>query len=436
MIYNFIRTFIILAFCQGLFIYVGISNFFYKQTVFLFTLLIFFFILIISSKNKFDYHQDKLFKTLLIANSLIVIFSFYLNNSSTISSLSYILYFFPGFLFYFFIRKKIFFENQIKSLNKLFFFIFLIQIPASVIKLIVVGQQEAVIGTMHYSAGSLNTIVPLIAISMLFSFYLFFRRKYTFLFLIMGFLFMGWTGEKRGIYFYLIILSFFTIISYSRLQNFNVLSKVKSTFIKIPLLILSLFIILYVGVKFSPTLNPERILGGSFDIEYLINYIYSYSYQTNEDGLGGGRLSALISSFTFFINESDIKTLLFGMGPDVLIGSSFDDGSQYDFGVASFMGINGWTTSLMSTGFLGAITFTLTYLYIMFKTFKITSSETDKYWKATSFGIYLVCFVFLLDFFTYTKASFHSVPLNITLFYFFSVLINRNSLLKYKSKIS
>ena len=247
---------------------------------------------------------------------------------------------------------------------------------------------------------------------------------------------MGWTGEKRGIYFYLIILSFFSIISYSRLNSSNAFSKLKSIFFKIPVLILSVSIILYLGVKFSPTLNPEGIMGGSFDIEYIINYIYNYSYQSNEDGFGGGRASALISSFSFFINESDFKTLLFGMGPDVLIGNTFDDGSQYDFGVASYMGINGWTTSLMSTGFLGAITFTLTYIYIMYKTFKITLIENDKYWKAISFGLHLMCFVFMLDFFTYTKASFHSVPLNITLFYFFSVLTNRNSVMKYKAKIS
>ena len=98
MIYNFVRIFIILAFCQGLLLYVGISNFFYKQTVLLFTLFLSFLIIIIPNKYNFNLNRDRLFETLLIATSLIVLFSFFLNSSSAMSSLSYFLYFFPGLI--------------------------------------------------------------------------------------------------------------------------------------------------------------------------------------------------------------------------------------------------------------------------------------------------------------------------------------------------
>ena len=105
--------------------------------------------------------------------ALFLLASFLINGSPEIPSLSYLLYYLPGFLIYFIIRMKIFELKELKNLNTLFFVIFLIQIFASVIKLIFIGTQEAIVGTIHYSGGALNTIVPLIGISMLSSFYLF-----------------------------------------------------------------------------------------------------------------------------------------------------------------------------------------------------------------------------------------------------------------------
>ena len=430
MIKNIIKFFFIIAFCQGLLFYIGIPNIIYKQIILIFTFLLVIIFLILKNKLDFEKRHDRTFKILLFLNLLIFFASFVINSSPNIPSLSYLLYFLPGFLIYFLIRKKIFEFKELKNLNTLFFVVFLIQIFASIIKLIFIGTQEAIVGTIHYSGGALNTIVPLIGISMLSSFYLFHKNDKMYLFLILGFIFMGWTGEKRGIYFYLIILFLFGYFSYLVFLKVNFKSQLKIIFVRLPFIVLILYAIFYFGVRFSPTLNPERIVGGSFDMDHVSEYIYQYSYRTNEDGLGIGRLSGLSTSFDYFITKSDLKTLFFGQGPSTLVGQ-FDDVNSTQFGVASYLGINGWTTSLISTGFFGAILFSLIYFFISYNCYKVFLIEKNKYWRSVIFGTYLICFVFMLDFFTYTRASFNSVPLNLILLYFFSVIMNRYDNLKH-----
>ena len=426
MIKNLIKLLIIFAFCQGLLYYIGIPNIIYKQIILLFTLLLFGILILIRPRINLKKYYNQNFTYLLFLNIIIFFISFLLNNSEIIPSLSYLLYYLPGFLLYFLIRKNIFNEYQIKGFNKLFFYIFIFQIFASLLKLLIVGSQEAVVGTIHYSNGSLNTIVPLIAISMISSFYLFYKKSRLYILLFLGFLFMAWTGEKRAIWFYVILILIIAYFINLRLEKVGYTRKLNSIFFRLPILVLLLFSVFYIGAKYTPTLNPEGIMGGSFSVEHIYNYASDYSNQTGLEGLGGGRLSGLVSAFNTFVSNSDTGTLLFGKGPDELVGKIYDDGSQFQYGVSSFLGISaGWSFALISTGFVGAISFALIYLTICFKCYRISLIEKDKYWKSIIIGLYLVSIVYMIDFFTYSRSAFHSIPLNICLLYFFSVIMNR-----------
>ena len=115
MIKNIIKFFIIIAFCQGLLFYIGIPNIIYKQIILFFTILLIFIFMMSKNKLENEKKYDLKFKILLFLNLLIFLTSFLINGSPEIPSLSYLLYYLPGFLIYFIIRMKIFELKELKN---------------------------------------------------------------------------------------------------------------------------------------------------------------------------------------------------------------------------------------------------------------------------------------------------------------------------------
>jgi len=422
-----LKVFIIFCFCQGLLFYLGIPNIFYKAIVILFS--IFFLFLIITTKRKI-YTLDKVLFFSFLYFSVIII-SGYINNSDLIDVISYSFYFLTSIVVYMCIKRMNFSEKQILSINNMFFLIFIVQIFASIIKFFVWGTSEAIAGTIHYSGGSLNTIVPLVSISMLLSFFLIFAKKKIYLLLILGFFFMAWTGEKRGIYFYFIIVLAFTLFSNNVLINNVKVSKIILFFLLFPVFS---FGIIYLGATYAPTLNPEGTMGGSFDIDFIYNYVIGYTTSSDLDGFAIGRFSGLYAVYENIVN-SDLKTILVGNGPSAVLGQTNLGGLQYRYGVASFLGVNGWSTALISIGFIGAILVIIIYTIVGRFAYTFAKYEKDLYWRSLAFGLYIIVFVFFLDFFTYTRSFYHSIPLNVGVLYFYAVLKNRYRLLKIKSQL-
>ena len=421
------KLLIILSFCQGLLFYLGFSTIVYKTIIIGISTFVLLVVLLMKSKsNTFD-------RLLIIylLYILIIFLSSIINTSQLKDIVSYTYYSLPAVIVYLFLQKVKFTEKEIFNLNKLMFWLMIIQIFASVIKLIVWGTTEAVVGTIHYSGGSLNTIVPLIGIAMLGSFYLIFKKKRVYLFLILGFMFMAWTGEKRGIYFYLIIVMAFSLFSYNFL-----IKKVKASNIVlfviffVPLSMLTL----YFGARYAPTLNPENIMGGTFDIDHIYNYALHYTTQTDNYGYANGRFSGLFAVFNSVI-EGDLQSLFLGRGPGELLGKGDEAyNTYYRYNLASMLGVNGWSTALISLGFIGAILVVMFYLKIGRFAYRFVKKEKDLYWKAIGFGTYVIVFIFFLDFFTYTRSFYHSIPLNLGLLYFFGVLSRRNRINKMNVK--
>ncbi len=413
----FLKLLIIISFCQGLLFYVGIPNIIYKSLVIGLVIVCLSMLLIGDGRFK----KDSIIG-LFILYSLILVISSLINSSNPVDFISYILYLLPGVVVYTYMRNVQFNHLELIKLNNLFFFIYIFQIFFSVLKLIFWGRTEAVVGTMHYSGGSLNTVVPLVGISMLIAFYVLNKNKPLYIFLILGFLFMGWVGEKRGIYFYFIALTLFAYYFNSKInKNQNILKIIRQG------VILSLFImvVFYIGAKYTLTLNPESIIGGSFDFYHIYNYAYQYSTNIDYAGYSSGRFSGLIAVFNSMLEKETINKL-FGFGPSELIGARFLDNKQYAYGVSRLMAINGWSTSLISIGFIGALTTVIFYFYISVAVYNYIKIEQDPYWKSISFGIFLITIVFFLDFFTYTRSFYHSIPLNITLLYGYGILKTKN----------
>ena len=407
----FIKFFIIFSLCQGLLFMIGVNNLVYKISMTFLSLIL--FILLLNKRSLVTNYRFNAFFILYIISILI---SALFNKSDVVSTFSYILYILPGFVVYLYILRMNFNQNLIIKINNFIFVFFGFQILFSIYKLLFLGTSEAIAGTFHYSGGSYNTIIPLIAISMLISFYSFYKRNYKYLLFIIGFLFMSWVGEKRGIYFYFIILLLIHFISTIKFKIFNI-----NSFFRFLLIIPFVLIIIFYGVKYSPTLNPENIMGGSFNLDHIYNYAFNYSYQLDASGFAGGRMSGMSSIFTTVIS-GDFLSLYFGSGPDMILGIGDDSINILNkYRLSQDIGINGWSTALISLGLFGAIITICLYFYILRFSYINSNEEKDMYWKSLNYGLYLIMIVFFLDFFTYTRAFYHHIGLNVIIFYLFAI---------------
>ena len=156
---------------------------------------------------------------------------------------------------------------------------FLLQIPASFIKYFLLGQSEkGGIGTLSLTGGSISAILPLFAIAYAFSAYLFNRKK-IYLILILCFTMFGIIGAKRLIVLMIPIILLFTLFIFilkTKKININLIFKY------VPIALLGGMFLFYLGVRLSPTLNPDHKMMGKFDMNYAINYTLNYASSSDK----------------------------------------------------------------------------------------------------------------------------------------------------------
>jgi hypothetical protein len=93
---------------------------------------------------------------------------------------------------------------------------------------------------------------------------------------VLGLLLVGFTSGKRAVMFILpmVVAAFMIYVPKLRLKS----STIAMTILLVPLL-------LYCGVRLTPSLNPEHKIWGSFDWEYAMGY--AETYQFGKEGLQG-----------------------------------------------------------------------------------------------------------------------------------------------------
>lgn len=332
------------------------------------------------------------------------------------------------------------------KINRFIFLLFAIQIAASVVKFFLIGQYEEYVGTIVITTGSLNTIFPLIAIAFMIYAYLFLGKRNIYILYAVGFLFMGWVGDKRGIYFYLVIILF--MIFWKRFRDKQTGSFVpKSIVMWSPVILLSLAAIFYIGVRMTPTLNPERKVWGSYDAQFLSTYIYVYNIKDHESGDYRGRYGGTYFVLNEFFTGNGImikqdinaRTILTGFGADNYVG---DVGQrivkQREAGIVRVRGLidTGFTQSLMATGIAGVILLVWFYMYYISKVSKISrNTEINPYWKTISSATFMTGMIFLLDFFTYSS-TFNTInAVYLTFFFFVGQLLKPDLLTNYNSTL-
>tara|TARA_B110000259_G_scaffold186087_1_gene236501 strand:+ start:12795 stop:14078 length:1284 start_codon:yes stop_codon:yes gene_type:complete len=307
-------------------------------------------------------------------------------------------------------------DSIVQLVIKLILMFFLLQIPASFVKYLLVGNTEMYIGTVSLKEGSVTTLVALFGACYSISKYLYKKNsKYILLFFL--FVIFSQIGGKRGVLVYLPIIigaMYFYFISINRTRMINVIKKSFSiTFLTI--------VVLYSIVRLNPSFNKESKLGGSFDISYALDFIDYYN-DNNDDLRDMSRPQALIYMFVYFTNQ-DLVTILFGEGAGKLTYASSElfvedtkSPIEHYYGIR-YGGRMGIVWIGAQIGLVGSLIF-LTILYKMLR--YVLRQRVDDFHKMVFLGLWLTV---ILDIFTYSMVSLNYFIFAGILFTYFGVFV-------------
>ena len=179
------------------------------------------------------------------------------------------------FLLYFIIKDAIFRRGKKEQLLYLFYEIGLMQILISIVKLIAFRQPiEGLVGSFSIAGGAMGTTIPILWFIVLWLYRKGQFQKWDWLY-ILGLLFVGFTSSKRAVMLVLpvVVCAFLFFVQGIKLKRYAI-----GVMALIPLLF-------YLGVRLTPTLNPENKIWGTFEWEYV--WDYAESYQFGKQGIEG-----------------------------------------------------------------------------------------------------------------------------------------------------
>jgi hypothetical protein len=305
------------------------------------------------------------------------------------------------------------------NLLKFIILLFVSQVVVNIARYPITNQTEYYIGTMSILGGSTTAIFALIGISFSFSAYLY-TRKTIYILLIFGFFIFSVIGLKRGHLIFLPLLLLIQYLAYLRLAQDNFW---RNTLISAPVVLLITVSLIYSGFTLVPSLNPEGILGGSFDPAYAISYVDEYLNPGRP--LAGieyqGRGEAPRAVFEL-LKSKGLMSLLFGLGPgdiimskytipgDAIFSESWLTGIKYGIGYGSRTGVLFTTMQIGVLGMLFYFIFIIKiFSHFLKKPFYRNDIPVDK--KIIALGLSGFWGIFIFDFLAYSQTSFQIIPM-------------------------
>lgn len=299
----------------------GFSNIKRKESILLFAFILFTFSFIYSSIFNGDYFT--------------LVFS------------QYGKYFTPICLFFVFnqvILKK---PDLFYNLKELFFSLLTIQIILSFVKIITIGLQESPVGSITFIGGGAATVLPVLGFILLWLHKQgeIKRKDWIYIFLL---LVIGVVSYKRAIWFIMPVFILLFMYYIPRKVNFNKLIKFLPV---VP-------IIFYAGIRLNPTLNKEGKIGGSFDLQFVLEYSQKYNFgktsEYNEIQLGTGRGGATLLLFEKLLSgQSFSSNDYWGFGLQEVYTTNYEQFDEEKFGINSKGAMTGIFQSYIANGFIG-----------------------------------------------------------------------------------
>jgi len=403
-----IKFLIVLSFSHSIFAFIGWSSF-YKY--FFSGLLLLVFILNIDIKKS---HTSIIWTFLLLTGLYVT--SYIIIGADLVDTITIYVTLAAPLLLFMIITKNSMIIIQLKHLIK---DLIILQVMMSVIKLIIIGRNEALVGTIGYTAGSIATVFPLLALI-----YLWqtgeLKNNRKFLMWIVLLSLVAFASNKRAYWFMLPIIVFY--IYYYKDQ------KIKIRFVTVLKYLPIILFLLYAGLRLNPTLNPDRHVGGDFDLKYALDYAYDYTFaeeRTVKTGVAQGRGAGVVMTIEDIINNFSKKNTLFGNGVDLLHAKTrSEQGFLANFGFVNRGAMTGFTKKYLTLGLLGVSAYLLYIVGIL--RFAKKSSEKHIY--------RLLLALVLFEFFFYKGIIFDQWGLTAMLVYIVAFEYSKNYLRLPKSK--
>lgn len=340
---------IVLIFWEGLFVFLGVQYYSIFRPIYRIGIVALSIILCYKGIFTIKSSKQHYVNTLFLLITVVFWVSFLINNQQTFTSLSqfgknYLL----TFLFFHEFFRLSRYPKYFNLYSKLFMDIIIAQIILSVVKLLLFGFGESIVGSMSFTGGGLATTLPVLGLI-----YIWVRAngqvaKNDWI-LVIGLVVVAIASNKRAPIFILPIIVLLLNTYVYKTRTFVSLIKY------IPLFLL----LLYIGVRSNPSLNPEESRWGSFNIEYAIQYSNDYMFgserrlEIDEDKIYG-RGGAFLAFFSSDLYNIPIKTLLFGDGIEEIL-KSYEDFDTVKYDVAHRGALNGALAKFISLGLLGLL---------------------------------------------------------------------------------
>lgn len=270
-------------------------------------------------------------------------------------------------LFAIWMRKS---PQSLEYINAFFKELIYIQILSGVLKAIMLNMRfwEGMVGTFGQpQGGGAGTSFPLVALAWICvntNMNIQGWKSWAFL---AGLLLIGIMTGKRAV---VVLFPLFFILFALYVARKKYPKMVMTVIILAPLLF-------YFGLRLTPTLNPEKKVWGSFDIEYALNYGKDYSmgetdqYGNREKGVGRVGATLLMWEWIKDVDNYDTHSW-FGHGVERIYKSNdfehyYD--KDYNFGINHRGSMTGAVMWYLAFGLIGLILFMM-YYWFFFKIVK------------------------------------------------------------------
>lgn len=358
--------------------------------------------------------QFRMYKLIIVA---FLVFSAYFMMDSLMLSESllfvfsqYSKYFIPFVCFTLFLYYAVHDVKAVCLVNNLVGELLVIQCFFGIFKWILMGGHfwEGMVGTFGaFRGGGSGTSFPLVSLCWVAVNSNMNIKNWRSWLLILGLLFIGVAAGKRAVIIlypllFLVLSVFVCRRKYSR--------YVWVALCAVPLMF-------YLGVRLTPTLNPEHKVWGNFDLNYMLNYTEDYTAgEADEEGNRTeyeGRFGA-VQLFWNIVRDTDnyTHTILFGEGVERAYTSTENreayDRFGRDYGLHHRGELTGVFMLYIAVGLVGVLLFLVYYIFLL---------RIVKYRRLHLTLLALVMFDFICYNFTSVRDPFVNTILMFTIVY-------------------
>jgi hypothetical protein len=166
----------------------------------------------------------------------------------------------------------------------------------------------------------------------------------------------------------------------------------------LPVIISFLILLTYFVIRLNPSFNREEVVWGSFDLEYVMSFVFDYSVR-DLNQFDMSRNEALIYFLEYMSNQS-LSTILFGHGAGLLLDYKFVESSGVtELFEVRYGGRMAFVWILLQTGLLGVVTF-FVFLRAILK--RVASYPVNGFDKLAFYGMFIVV---MIDIIFYSMSS-------------------------------